>query len=714
MPKTYCYIQVVKVPSFSVSVKFLFTAATFAVVPLSGKSLNSSLVESAILVNINALKEDKDGFISQRRLSEIDQSLLEDSIYEDDLVIPKLNSDLTEGMKETFSSFGVDQSIEAFSHAVDYLSDKKIDFSLTDQEFLSGLTSIIKAFAETFPQDEQTKKIPKEVFSLLIPEKILNWGGGAQSWGTKITQSIISTIPYTDNIANEVQLEIFSESIIESTLAFYESDNPLLIEVGIYPGIESIVNDGTPNTTMMFDGELEQFMKFDPNKTEFIKSVTYGMSTAIYTSSLINTNNLDKYSESLSTAVIDGAFSFIDRLESENVGDNHNFFVNEITKVISNGLLLGAVSSLSRDEDSNKLELPADAAKSLAKHLAFASINKTLELGKEDNWELKRIAEATAFGSATGAQLAAVLDKSIDYTESWESYERKQLAKSTAEGSALGSTSARIGRAKGDLGNATNEEESLLIAENARNDLLSISQHSSMGSLIGNVGMSVYYPNPMDKLALINFAAQGATTGSISGTSDIDLKRQTSTETFDVEIARSSTQGASFGAVFETVALTDANPKDFSNDITTTSVVQAVTYGATYGAITAGDDNDAPVADALVFKQATKQGAIEGALSGATLGTGASEENVDDIELRAKSSIIKAVAETNSQAAANASSSMATKAIKTSTSDMLLLMKKFGINPRLTNPTRIFNKKTTKNEEDDFLFEEELKVASPI
>ena len=57
---------------------------------------------------------------------------------------------------------------------------------------------------------------------------------------------------------------------------------------------------------------------------------------------------------------------------------------------------------------------------------------------------------------------------------------------------------------------------------------------------------------------------------------------------------------------------------------------------------------------------------------------------------------------------------MATKAIKTSTSDMLLLMKKFGINPRLTNPTRIFNKKTTKNEEDDFLFEEELKVASPI
>jgi len=166
--------------------------------------------------------------------------------------------------------------------------------------------------------------------------------------------------------------------------------------------------------------------------------------------------------------------------------------------------------------------------------------------------------------------------------------------------------------------------------------------------------------------------------------------------------------------VFETVALTEANPKDFSNDISVTSVVQAVTYGATYGAISAGDQNDAPVADALVFKQATKQGAIEGSLSGASLGSGISAENENDTDLRAKSSIIKAVSETNAQAAANASSSMATKAIRTSTSDMLMLMKKFGINPRLTNPTKIFKKKTTKNEEDDFLFKEELKVATPI
>ena len=266
-----------------------------------------------------------------------------------------------------------------------------------------------------------------------------------------------------------------------------------------------------------------------------------------------------------------------------------------------------------------------------------------------------------------------------------------------------------------------NIDESEGIAENARNDLLSISQHSAMGSLIGNVGISIYYPNPLDRLALINSAAQGATAGSITGVSNYDLTKKNdtgskTTETFDIEIARSSSSGAAFGATFETIALTDANPKDFSSDSTTINVVQAVTYGSTFGAITAGNDPDvgAPAADAVIFKQATKQGAIEGSLNGASLGTGSSEENINTNDLRSRSSIVKAAASTNAQAAADASSSMATKAIRTSTSDMLMLMKKFNINPRLTNPTKIFNNKTNNNEEDEFLFEDNLKVASPI
>ncbi len=696
---------------------FVFVSVNFTVIVfcsslcLLGKSLNSSLVESAILVNINSLKTSKD-LPSQRRLSEADTSEIEDSIYEELIDIPQQSQALKQSMVETFGNIPADQSIEAFSHAVDYLSDKKLDFSLSNQEFLSGLTSIMSAFAETSSEENVIKEIPEIVFNQIIPEKIINWGGGGISWGAMLSQAIISTIPYTDDIPSTTQVEILSKAIIESTMAFYESTNPNMPNVGIYPGINPIVSYNDPNVVMKFDGE-DQFMKFDPSKTEIINSVSFGISSALFSSPLINEDTLGDFSSSIAKSTIDGALSFVDQVENKNPDQSHSFFVNEITKVVSHGILLGAVSTLARDEESNVLELPGNAAKLLSENLAYSAINQTLELDKA-NWELERIAESSAFGAATGSQLAAVFDKSSDYTESWESYERKQLAKSTSEGSALGSTTARIEKVIKDFSVATNEDDSLNIADTARNDLLAISQHSAMGSLIGNVGMSLYYPNPMDKLALINFAAQGATTGSISGTSEVDLKRQDSTETFDVEIARSSSVGASFGAVFETVALTNANPKDFSNDISVTSVVQAVTYGATYGAITAGDENDAPVADALIFKQATKQGAIEGSLSGASLGSGISAENVDNTDLRAKSSIIKAASETNAQAAANASSSMATKVIRTSTSDMLMLMKKFGINPRLTNPTKIFKKKTTRNEEDDFLFKEDLKVATPI
>ena len=697
---------------FFIFVSVILSAVVFCnTATLLGKSLNSSLVESAILVSINSLKTGKN-YPSQRRLSDADTAVIENAIYEEAIDIPQESQAFKLSMMDTFGNIPDDQSIEAFAHAVDYLSDKKIDFSLSNDQFLSGLTSIISAYSESFPNEEEISKIPEIVFNVIIPDKIINWGGGALSWGTKLSQAIISTIPYSDDIPATTQVELLTGTIIKSIMAFYESNNPNFPSVGIYPGIDSIVGYDESNDVMKFDGK-DGFMKFDPSKTEIINSVSYGISSALFSSSLINEDTLSDFASSIARPIIDEALSFIHQVETQNPDQSHSFFVNEITKVISHGVLLGAVSTLARDEESNALELPGNAAKLLSEDLAYSAINKTLELGKT-NWELERIAESSAFGSATGSQLAAVFDKSMDYTESWESYERKQLAKLTSEGSALGSTSARIVKVRNDFSEATNEDDSLNIADTARNELLAISQHSAMGSLIGNVGMSLYYPNPMDKLALINFAAQGATTGSISGTSELDLKRPTSTETFDVEIARSSSQGASFGAVFETVALTEANPKDFSNDISVTSVVQAVTYGATYGAISAGDQNDAPVADALVFKQATKQGAIEGSLSGASLGSGISAENENDTDLRAKSSIIKAVSETNAQAAANASSSMATKAIRTSTSDMLMLMKKFGINPRLTNPTKIFKKKTTKNEEDDFLFKEELKVATPI
>ena len=669
------------------------------------KSINKSLIESTILINIDSIRGKDNSLLSGRRVLSNDQEVAIENSIEFEKLEPELEASqaLIDGMKTVFQNINVQQSEEALSHAVDYLVKNRLNFSLTDEQITSGLLSVISAFIEIFPEDEQLLQVPQTVLSAIVPEKVAIWKSSASKWVNLITHALIQSVP-------ENKTALMSGSVLKSLLSIIK-DAPSNPEVGFYSGIESVENFETPNEKMKFDGDLGRFLKFDPIKTDLIRSAVYSISSSVFSSESLTEEKIGTFSQDLSKSIIEDTFLFMKNLEG-----NHAIFTYELTKVISNAFVMGSVASLIDNENYKSNDYPSLVAKKASQQIAFHVIDETLNLNMEGEWDLKRLAEATSFGSSVGAQMASILDKAMDYTPNWEKYERKQLAKSSAEGSSLGLTSARIDKAKENLGVAINIEESEEIAENARNDLLSISQHSSMGSLIGNVGISVYYPNPMDRLALINSAAQGATAGSITGVSAFDLSQEDATETFDIEIARSSSSGAAFGATFESIALSDANPKDFSYDSTTINVVQAVTYGSTFGAITAGNDPDvgAPAADAIIFKQAVKQGSIEGSLNGASLGTGSSEENINTNDLRSRASIVKAAASTNAQAAADASSTMATKAIRTSTSDMLLLMKKFNINPRLTNPTKIFNSKTNNNEEDDFLFEDNLKVASPI
>lgn len=684
----------------------IFTSFTVtAVTAVLSQSLNKSLIESTILINIDSIK-DKDNYLpSGRRVLSVDQELeIENSIDLDELQSEiEPSQPLIEGMEAVYQNINVEQAEEALSHAVDYLAKNRVAFTLTDEEITSGLLSVISAFLEVFPEDEQLLQVPQTVFSSIIPEWVDEWKSSANKWVKLITHALVQSV-------SEDKAALMSGAVIKSLLSLI-NDGQANPEIGFYPGIEPVESFETLNANMKFNEDLSPFGKFDPIKTELIRSAVYSISSSLFSTETMTEEKIGTLTQDHSKSIIEETFLFMKNLEG-----NHAIFTYELTKVVSNAFVMGSVASMIDDENYNSKEFPLLVAKEASEQIAFHVIDEALNLDMEEEWDLKRLAEATSFGSSVGAQMASILEKSMDFTPNWEKYERKQLAKSTAEGSSLGSTSARIDQAKEKLGTAANIDESEGIAENARNDLLSISQHSAMGSLIGNVGISIYYPNPIDRLALINSAAQGATAGSITGVSALDLSKEDSTETFDIEIARSSSSGAAFGATFETIALTDANPKDFSSDSTTINVVQAVTYGSTFGAITAGNDPDvgAPAADAVIFKQATKQGAIEGSLNGASLGTGSSEENINTNDLRSRSSIVKAAASTNAQAAADASSSMATKAIRTSTSDMLLLMKKFNINPRLTNPTKIFNSKTNNNEEDEFLFEDNLKVASPI
>ena len=60
-----------------------------------------------------------------------------------------------------------------------------------------------------------------------------------------------------------------------------------------------------------------------------------------------------------------------------------------------------------------------------------------------------------------------------------------------------------------------------------------------------------------------------------------------------------------------------------------------------------------------------------------------------------------------------ANSTMAVKTIQTSSQDMLLLMRKFNINPLYQNPTKIFSNPNAVDE-DNLPFENKFPFASPI
>jgi hypothetical protein len=186
-------------------------------------------------------------------------------------------------------------------------------------------------------------------------------------------------------------------------------------------------------------------------------------------------------------------------------------------------------------------------------------------------------------------------------------------------------------------------------------------------------------------------------------------------------VARASAHGSALAATFGVAALDNARPDTLSYDRKTIAALESASFGSAFGAITGAINNGVP--DTVVIKQASQQGSTEGALIGAGLGTKHNEdffmaENKSylDAELNSKRYIIKVVEESSSNAAVSANSSRATKTIRTNSKNMMMLMRKFNINPRTTNPTKIFQKRQQdkKSFDADFPFEANFKAASPI
>jgi len=256
------------------------------------------------------------------------------------------------------------------------------------------------------------------------------------------------------------------------------------------------------------------------------------------------------------------------------------------------------------------------------------------------------------------------------------------------------------------------------------NDIEKVARGSSLGAMIGNTGLAIYYPT--DQLVpIINLTAQGSAYGS-TNSNNLSLVKPESLETIDIGVARQSALGSAMGAIFEPTVLLGLNPAQNSYDKNTIDHLTAASFGATFGAILGLKENKVEIISAkgssqfdesrvVELKQATKQGSIEGALSGAKLSL--SLDDVSTETLKSKTAMLKAINSANTKAASNSSSNVANQSLRTNSRDMLLLMKKFGINPRYTNPAKMYKRPVIVQVDEppiDDDSSEAIKNASPL
>ena len=226
-----------------------------------GSGLNKSLIESTILINLSSLKNEDSTSAGQRRVLENNQEIaIEETVFEQNSNPVSLNEDLFEDLEDIFNNIDPSQSLEAYSYALNYLVEKKIDFSLTDEQLSTGISSVIAAFFSSFPLDDQLQELIQTTIESILPNRVAVWDSSAEKWTSLITKTIIDSIP-TEYMSDA------SGAIMVSILSLIQN-NESIPEIGFYGGIEQIENFETSNETMKFDNDLGQFMKFDPIKTK--------------------------------------------------------------------------------------------------------------------------------------------------------------------------------------------------------------------------------------------------------------------------------------------------------------------------------------------------------------------------------------------------------------------------------------------------------------
>lgn len=588
--------------------------------------------------------------------------------------------------QEENSLFPMDEGVllGAINNSTKYILGEALSKTALTEDFQNNISKIL---LENFvSQPDGLVSINRDTNALI---------GDLSKLYLESVQSLNDTSSLNDSVS----------ATLSSVFDLYTNGNPNGLDynsTSFSPGVENVSkNDQNESEIMMFGG-VPEFYNFDPQKTSPLNISTQAIVSIYFEEHFvdIDINDANKSSEieNLSLSLINTISDF-----TTNIGTVGNeAFIYEILKQISSALTTSSTihlfSNSSLVESGVALELTEELTRSLSYH------GVKLLSASNDELEMNKISEAIAFGSSMGAQNEYVLSNISSHTSSL-SNTRKLISQSLA-----------YGNSKGSLEGAA--DLSLSDTSIGWDEIKIIASHASKGSMIANVSNAIYFGEDEDLLPIINFSAQGSTYGATSTLALNNIEKpQGLTEDLSVEVARSSSHGSSLGALFSTVALKKGDPISNENDLTTIDSVKAVTYGSTIGSILGASESGN--GDPVVVQQASKQGVTEGSLIGSGFATDYKESffdanGYDDMEVAAKKNMLLTISSMNADASLEAMNSLATKKVKTSSRDMLLLIRKFNISPNTTNPATIYQRPSSKQSGSDFPFQDTFPPATPI
>jgi hypothetical protein len=705
--------------------KFLFSGFQYFLISILCVAKEyDTLIETSLLVNLDASVEN-----SNRRYSTSYQQFGKENLIDDELNAASLspNPDLSSSLELVYNTLDENSLFDAFDHTLSYSIDLKNNGSYGDPEVSSSvlkdnlniaINSCIKR-AEDLDIDIRT--IAENISSRTIenfivnPKGVSNWSGSTPQWLETLAEIVTTSSLNSFTLQNqETIIPLFSEVFTDSVLDLYneDSNNPNFHSTNLYPGIETVSNDPSiANEVMLFGGDTDGFYKFDPLKTKIFASSTSGLVKVAAQQSIVssNVNPIGFEGLALTMNAIDSIgqsyFNFLKTFD-----DDHTLFTYELTKSFALGASTAALNTALDNTNQSENVTPEI-------FLEFASeqIGKTVMLNSLDspNLSIVELAEASAIGNAIGTQFTTISYNEHNLDPKFAGFNRDTYARISSKGMARG-TIASISEKIENFSTKENKNQDSLVSE--------VASHSAKGSVYGNTTLAIYNPTPKELLSIISNSARGAAEGStnVLSLNNVD-KSQGTTEDVVVQVARASAHGSALATAFGMVVLNDAMPDTLSYDRKTIAAIESASYGSAYGAITGAITSGVP--DTVIIKQASTQGATEGALIGSGLGTTETVEDFNeegtsyqDVELASKKNIIKAVAESSSNASSSAGEGRATKTIRSNSKNMILLMRKFNINPRTTNPTRIYQKQKSQDREfdSDFPLTDKFRAASPI